>query len=244
MMVHAKKKTGSVKAAAKPRNTRGEELRAILEEAIIQGEYPPGARLEEQELAERYKMSRTPVRETLRLLASTGLVEMRARQGAVVATLPIPKLIEMFQVMAELEGLCARLAARRCHPQKLREIEEHHRACADRVGANDPEAFYAADRVFHESIYEASGSQFLQESVRTLRNRVSPYRRYVTYQPGRMLESVREHELVVEAIRQGDGEEAHRAMRDHVNLLGDRFADFVSSLPFGMGYAETKLIAS
>ena len=84
----------------RPRRTRNgdertdpryEELRKIIEQAIIKGEFPPGTRLEEQELADRYKVSRTPVRETLRLLASTGLVEMRARQGAIVATLTIPK---------------------------------------------------------------------------------------------------------------------------------------------------------
>ena len=241
----ARPKDGPVRenTPAKTTHTRGQTLRAALEDAIIRGDYPPGARLEEQELATRYNVSRTPVRETLRLLASTGLVEMRARQGAVVASLPIPKLIEMFQVMAEMEGLCARLAGRRCPPARLRQIEDASHACAEAVGANDPEAFYAADQVFHERIYAASSNQFLDETVRALRNRISPYRRYVTYQPGRMLESVREHEAVLDAIRQGNGEEAHRLMRDHVNLLGDRFADFVSCLPFGMQQSGIKQIA-
>jgi DNA-binding GntR family transcriptional regulator len=221
------------KRGRKRANPRYEQLRALLEEAIIKGELPPGTRLEEQELAERYQVSRTPIRETLRLLASSGLVEMRARQSAVVATLTIPRLIEMFQVMADLEGLCARLAARRLSPDRLKQMTEAHRACVAAVQANDPETFYEANRIFHEAIYAASSNQFLDEMTRSLRNRVAPYRRYVTYQPGRMADSIPEHEQVLDAIRKGDGDSADRLMRDHVNILGDRVADFISSIPMG-----------
>jgi DNA-binding GntR family transcriptional regulator len=235
------------RVASEPKKPAGspryEELRNILEQAIIKGELPPGTRLEEQELARRYGMSRTPVRETLRLLASSGLVEMRLRQGAVVATLTIPRLIQMFQVMAELEGLCARLAARRVAPQAVKQMEESHRACADALAANDPETFYEANRVFHEAIYSASNNPFLEEQTRALRNRVAPYRRYVTYQPGRMIETVREHEAVLNAIRSGDAETAGRLMRDHVNLLDDSFADFISSIPAEPELAGRKQIA-
>jgi DNA-binding GntR family transcriptional regulator len=222
---------------------RYEELRSILEQAIIKGDLPPGTRLEEQELARKYGVSRTPVRETLRLLASTGLIEMRARQGAVVATLTIPRLIEMFQVMAELEGLCARLAARRATPRAIEQMEESHRACAESLASNDAEAFYEANRVYHEAIYSASNNQFLEETTRSLRNRVAPYRRYVTYQPGRMIESIPEHEAVLAAIRKGDGDEADRLMRHHVNLLGDNVADFISSMPAEPERARRKQIA-
>lgn len=211
---------------------RSEEVRILIEEAIVSGEFAPGARLEEQELAQRYNVSRTPIRETLCLLAAAGLVEMRPRQGAVVATLTIPKLIEMFQVMAELEGLCARNVSRRISPARLAELDVIHRTCIDTVKKGDAAAFYEANRVFHELIYTASNNQFLEETMRALRNRVAPYRRYVTYQPGRMIASIHEHERVLDAIRRGDGDSAHAAMRDHVNLLGDNFADFVSSFPF------------
>src|SRR5581483_5665150 len=131
---------------------RYEALRGILEQAIIKGELAPGTRLEEQELAQRYGVSRTPIRETLRLLAASGLVEMRLRQGAVVATLTIPKLIQMFEVMADLEGLCARLATRRVTPRLLAQMDDSHQACADTLARNDPVGFYEANRVFHEAI--------------------------------------------------------------------------------------------
>jgi DNA-binding GntR family transcriptional regulator len=208
---------------------RYEELRSLIEQDILSGGLPPGTRLEEQELAEKYNVSRTPIRETLRMLAATGLVEMRARQGAVVATLTIPRLIEMFQVMAELEGLCARNASRRVSPSRLVELDAAHKSCIDAVSVNDPAGFYEANRIFHELIYTASNNQFLEETMRSLRNRVAPYRRYVTYQPGRMIESVDEHERVLSAIKRGDGDAADSAMRDHVMLLGDNFADFISS---------------
>jgi DNA-binding GntR family transcriptional regulator len=227
------RRPGTAKPAARKPvpSPRYEELRNLLEQAIIKGELSPGTRLEEAELARRYGVSRTPIRETLRLLAASGLVEMRLRQGAVVATLTIPKLIQMFEVMADLEGLCARLATRRVTPRLLTQLDESHRACADTLARNDPEGFYEANRVFHEAIYAASHNPFLEETTRALRNRVAPYRRYVTYQPGRMMESVREHAAVVEAIRTGDGDGADRLMRDHVNLLGNNFADFITSIP-------------
>jgi DNA-binding GntR family transcriptional regulator len=233
--------------AAIPRQPRGnpryEELRVILEQAIMSGELAPGTRLEEQELAERYNVSRTPVRETLRLLASSGLVEMRARQGAVVATLTVPKLLEMFQVMAELEGLCARLAARRISPPYRERLAASHERCAQAALANDAEGFLDANRAFHEAIYAASNNPFLEEMTRSLRNRVAPYRRHVTYQPGRMADSIREHRAVLDAIDGRDAEGAHRVMRDHVNLLGDSFADFISSIPFGAETGARKRLA-
>ena len=99
--------------------TLANALHRRLRTEIAAGRLDPGARLDEQEMAERHGCSRTPVREALRLLAAEGLVELRGRQGAAVRALDLPQLIEMFQVMAELEGLCARLAARRAIFERL-----------------------------------------------------------------------------------------------------------------------------
>ncbi len=93
--------------------TRTEELVNELEKDILEGKLKPGARLDEQVLAKRFKVSRTPVREALRQLKSSGMVEIRQHQGAIVKSFTIPEFIELIQVMAELEGLCARLSARR-----------------------------------------------------------------------------------------------------------------------------------
>lgn len=215
---------------ARSNATRAEQLLQCLEEEIIQGKLAPGARLDEQVLAERFKVSRTPVREALRHLTSAGLVEMRRHQGAIVKSLTIPELIEMFQVVAELEGLCARLAARRMIDAERKQLHKAHRECARQVERGDHEKFFKANNVFHEIISAGGHNKFLERQARDLRNRVNPHRRYITYQPGRMAASVVEHETVLDAIVGGDGETAHRLMREHVNILGEAAADFIASL--------------
>lgn len=220
---------------AKRQTTRTEQLLHCLEEDILAGRLEPGSRLDEQLLAERFKVSRTPVREALRHLATSGLVEMRRHQGAVVKALTIRELMEMFQVMAELEGLCARLAARRMRSDERQRLHRTHQACRERVDAGDHEGFFSGNNEFHEVIYAGSHNRFLQEETRSLRNRINAYRRYITYQPGRMAASLVEHEAVIGAIERRDGEAAHTLMRGHVNILGEVAADFIAALPMPAG---------
>lgn len=217
------------KSTAKRRTLRAEDLLARLEEAIIDGSFAPGMRLDERILAERFKVSRTPVREALWHLAASGLVEMRPRRGAVVKELSITELIEMFQMLAELEGLCARLAARRMTAEERARLRDAHRACEERLAACDQEGFFAANNEFHEIVFVGSHNAFVQQESRRLRNRVNPYRRYITHQPGRMTKSVAEHAAVVGAIEAGDGEAAHHLMRIHLNVLGEGAADLIAS---------------
>ncbi|SLN75480.1 GntR family transcriptional regulator [Oceanibacterium hippocampi] len=211
--------------------TRADDLRRALEREILSGELAPGMRLDEQTLAIRHKVSRTPVREALRQLASSGLVEMRSRQTPIVATLTIPKLIQMFEVMAELEGLCTRLATRRMTVPQRKALLDIHKRLIAALEKNEPAKFYEINREFHHLIYEAAESEFLAEQTNQIRNRVGPYRRHVTYRPGRMAATIHEHQLVIDAILAGDAEAAGKAMRDHVNLLGENLTDFIASLP-------------
>lgn len=209
--------------------TLANTLHHRLEAEIVAGRIEPGSRLDEQEIAERYGCSRTPVREAFRLLAADRLVELRGRQGAVVRSIGAQTLIEMFQVMAELEGLCARLAARRIMPpqaQALRAI--HDRLVAAAKGGVD--AFYDINTDFHEAIYEAAHNAFLADETRRLRNRVAAYRRRVTHMPTRIADTIREHEEVMGAILNHDPEAAHRAMRAHLTLLGENLLDLIAGL--------------
>ncbi|WP_213769802.1 GntR family transcriptional regulator [Bradyrhizobium sp. dw_78] len=214
--------------------TLSENLRRSLEEMIVSGTLTPGERLDEMEIAERFKVSRTPVREALKALAAVGLVEMSGRQGLTVSAVSIPTLLEMFQLMAELEGLHARLAARRARQDHKDRLISTHEQLSDVLKRGDPQLFYDVNREFHEAIYDASQSEFLADQTRTLRRRVAPYRRYVTFQPGRMTATITEHQLILNAILVADADTAQRAARDHVNLLGDNLADFIASLPPGM----------
>ena len=199
-----------------------------LEAEIAAGHLQPGTRLDEQEVAARFGASRTPVREAFRSLAAGHLVELRGRQGATLRSIGVYDLIEIFQVTAELEGLCARLSARRASPEQFAAMDAAHAALIAAAGEG-PDRFYDVNQVFHEVIYEASCNGFLAGQTRKLRNRVAAYRRRVTRMPGRVEDTLREHEAVIAAIRAHDAEAAHAAMRAHVSLLGDNLLDFIAA---------------
>ena len=209
--------------------TLAESLRQKLEEAIAAGRLEPGSRLDEQEIAQRFGVSRTPVREAFRLMAANNLVELRGRQGAIVRAIKAEALIEMFQVMAELEGLCARLAARRVPQTWGDEISDIHQRLVAAGETGNIDLFYDVNQEFHEAIYDASRNAYVAEQTRKLRNQVAAYRRRVTRMPNRLADTVREHEAIMQAILAHDPERAHSTMRDHVNLLGDNLLDFLAA---------------
>lgn len=210
--------------------TLAEDLQQKLEDLIVGGTLAPGARLDEAELVERYQVSRTPVREALRALAGNGLVEMRGVRGACVARISMPVLIEMFQVMSAMEGLCARHAARRATNVQREQMERLHGELERSLGAADHERFYAINHEFHDALYEASNTVYIAEQTRMLRRRVGVYRRLVTFQPGRMAATIGEHAAIVDAIRRRDPEAAFDAASGHVELLQDEMVDLIAAL--------------
>jgi DNA-binding GntR family transcriptional regulator len=211
--------------------SRSESLRETIEEMIAVGTLAPGQHLDETELAGKFGVSRTPIRETLIQLASMGLVVIRPRRGAVVAELGPTQLVEMFEVMSELEATCARLAARRMTPAEQAALVAAHQACHDASLANDPDDYYYKNETFHYAIYAGSHNQFLIEQVRSLSRRLRPYRRLQLRVRDRLGTSFEEHDAVVQAIVKGDGELAAQQARDHVMIQGQRFADLMASLP-------------
>ena len=201
-----------------------------LEDDIATGRLSPGARLDEASLAARFGVSRTPVREVLRQLAAQGLVELRPYRGAVVSSPDPRSLLEMFEVMAELEAMCGRLAARRLTDAHEAALLETLQSCADAAEAGDPDAYYYENERFHRAIYAASGNAFLSEQALILHKRLAPFRRLQLRVRNRLVLSQREHEGIVAAIIHGDPEEAAEALRDHVVVQGERFADLIASL--------------
>jgi DNA-binding GntR family transcriptional regulator len=210
--------------------TRSEHVRELIEEGIATGSFPPGMRLDEVELAQRFDVSRTPLREALFQLASAGIVEMQPRRGTVVAEVSPHRMVEMFEVMGELEAMCGRLAARRMLPDEHERLLEAHRACEAARAANDPDAYYYENERFHHLIYEGSHNGFLEQQASALHRRLRPYRRLQLRVRDRMPTSLREHEGVVQAILAGDAELTAQRLRDHVVVQGQRFADLVASL--------------
>jgi DNA-binding GntR family transcriptional regulator len=210
---------------------RSAELREDIEEMIAMGQLLPGQHLDETELAERFGVSRTPIREAMQQLASMGVVVIRPRRGAIVADLGPQQLVEMFEVMSELEATCARLAARRMTPEEQVTLRAAHQACKDALDAQEPDEYYYKNEAFHEAIYAGSHNQFLIEQARSLYRRLRPYRRLQLRVRNRLAKSYAEHDGVVQAILEGDGEKAAHLLREHVMIQGQRFADLMASLP-------------
>ena len=210
---------------------RASELRTILEEDIVTGRMAPGERLDETGLAERFGVSRTPVREALQQLAGEGLITLRPRRGAVVAAPDLGELLALFETMAELESACAGLAARRLDATGHARLEALVEACAPLVEAGEHDGYYDHNVAFHEALYEGAGNAVLAETTRRLRNRLAPYRRLQLRTPRRLLGSHEEHGALVRAIREGNEAGARALMLDHVGVQGERFADFLARLP-------------
>ena len=214
-----------------PAMTRlSDRLREAVEEEIATGKLLPGSRLDEVELAKRFNVSRTPIREALNLLLGEGLIEMRPRRGAVVARVSAERLIEMFEVMAELEAMCVQLATRRMSDGEFAAIESAHAACRGAVASRDADAYFYANERFHYAIYAASHNTFLAEEAAALQRKLRPYRRLQLRVRNRIQRSFEEHQAIVDALREGDAEKAALSVRNHVIVQGERFADLVSSL--------------
>jgi DNA-binding GntR family transcriptional regulator len=199
--------------------TRAEELRLQLADEIVRGALPPGAALDETDIARRFNVSRTPVREALRQLAASGLIDARAHRGAVVARPSIERLCGMFEAMAELEALCAGLAAERMPPVERRALEAVHEELRVLSYAGNPDRFHEVNERFHNAIYAGSQNGYIAEMTLATRVRVQPFRRAQFRNLGRLAKSHAEHDRVVIAIMRGDRAGAAAAMRTHIELV-------------------------
>ncbi len=216
-------KPGQIVSSRK--QTAADRIRATLADAIVQGEIGPGVVLDETSLAERFSVSRTPVREAIRQLEAIGFAEARPHRGAVVPNFTPEKLTEMFLVMAELEALCAQYAAERASEHDLKRLQQAHADCADSARQGDIDLYYQTNVAFHEVIYELSGNGFLAEVTLGVRNRVSPFRKAQFRSIGRLMRSVEEHQVIVDAIVSRRAGDAGKAMRDHLAVVRTSVGD-------------------
>ena len=186
--------------------TRAEELRLQLADEIVRGALAPGAALDETDIARRFSVSRTPVREALRQL--TG----------------------MFEAMAELEALCAGLAAERMPAADRQRLEAIHEELRVLSHAGNPERFHAVNERFHNAIYAGSQNGYIAEMTLATRVRVQPFRRAQFRNLGRLAKSHAEHDRVVVAIMRGDRVGAAAAMRAHIALVRGEYELYAVSL--------------
>nr|WP_262837810.1 GntR family transcriptional regulator [Undibacterium sp. Jales W-56] len=210
---------------------RSQSLRESIEEMIAIGKLLPGQHLDETELATEFGVSRTPIRETLIQLASMGVVVIRPRRGAVVAELGPQQLVEMFEVMAEFEAMCGRLAARRMTATEQQDLLAAHQACKDASLVQNSDDYFYCNETFHQIIYNGSHNAFLAEQAMALHRRLRHYRRLQLRVRDRVAASFSEHDGVVQAILAGNGELTAELLRGHIMIQGQRFADLMASLP-------------
>jgi DNA-binding GntR family transcriptional regulator len=205
-------------------------IREALENAIVDGRFSPGAKLDPEALAREFEVSRTPIREALQQLETSGLVRVAAKRGTFVSEWSVEELAERFEMMAEIEASCARLAARRITDAELAKLEARHLSCRTLVEQGEVDAYYAENSRFHTCIYDATQNSFLAREAKRLHAMLQPYRRMQLQVRNRMARSFAEHDAIVRAIRDGREEDAAEAMRDHVIIQGDRFHDLLAAL--------------
>jgi len=213
-----------------PRRTRTEELRLRLSDDIVRGQLAPGAALDETELARRFSVSRTPVREAIKMLAASGLVEVRAHRAAVVARPTHEHLIGMFEVMAELESLCAGYAADRMRGAERRALEDAHEKLRVLIQRGDPQRYSEVNEAFHATIYAGAHNSYLAELTLATRGRVQPFRRAQFRNLGRLAKSHAEHDRVVQAILRGERVLAAQNMYAHIIKVRDEYEHYAETI--------------
>jgi len=201
--------------------TTVEQMVRAIADMIITGVLRPGERLDEISLANRFEVSRTPVREALGQLCAIGLVGREPNKSAVVTTVTQQHLASMFEAMAELEGICARLSAERMTVDERRLLEAMHKASARLVHRGAEDEYEAHNTEFHTRLYRGAHSDHITDLAMQTRARLAPFRRAQFRIAGRLARSYDEHDGIVSAILRADGAAAGQAAYAHVSIVSD-----------------------
>jgi DNA-binding GntR family transcriptional regulator len=207
--------------------TLAERLRLQISDEIVRGELAPGIALDETALAQRFEVSRTPVREAIRLLAASGLVEARPHRSAVVARPDRSQLVGMFEALCELEMICAGLAAERMTKAERTHLKRLHIELRATVRRGEPLAYYELNIDFHSAIYAGSHNAYITKITTETRARIAPFSRAQFTTLGRLEKSYTEHDAIVGAILSGDRAEATAAMRFHIETVHAAYLVFM-----------------
>jgi DNA-binding GntR family transcriptional regulator len=193
-----------------------EELVTRLRDLVVEGELPPGTRLNERLLCERFGVSRTPLREAVKVLASEELVELLPNRGAVVTALTSVVLRQLFEVMGALEGLAGELACQRIDDARLAAIRAlHYQMLLHHTRAELPE-YFRCNQQIHESIVDAAGNAVLASTYRSLSGRIRRARYMANQSQERWDRAVREHGEILKALSARDGRRLSDLLRRHL----------------------------
>jgi len=192
------------------------EVADRIRHMIQKGLLKEGDRIVENRLCEEMGVSRTPLREALRILNSEGLIDLAPNKGAYVAKPSLEEIREMFHVMSILEGACARAATERMTETDFQKIEKLHEKLEQHHKMRDHEKYLKVNQRYHSLIQELAGNKTLNEVIIGLRQKILLYRYRQLYQPERFDKSMAEHRVILEAFRRRDPAAAEEAMKTHL----------------------------
>jgi len=198
------------------RTTLHDELVARLRDLIVEGELAPGTRVPERILCERFGVSRTPLREALKVLASEGLLELLPNRGATVARLTVADLEELFPVMGALEALAGELACARISDEEIAEIRALHYQMVLHYTRRELPAYFRLNQSIHERIMTAAGNPTLARMYRSLAGRIRRARYIANMSRARWERAVEEHEAILDALARRDAPRLARILKQHL----------------------------
>lgn len=194
----------------------GERLRELIDQGVL----APGMRLNEAELCSQLGVSRTPLREAMRALASEGLLELQPNRGAIVSIVTVEDLTEILPIMSVLEGLAGRLACQCMVEDKILEVREIHDTMIGHYRRKELTEYFQTNRLIHELITEGSGNQSLMESINSLSAKVRRARFTTQMTDDSWARAVSEHEEMIDALENRDGIRLEQVIIRHVEAKG------------------------
>ena len=194
-----------------------QEVAERLRQRIFSHELPPGTWVDEQALAADYGISRTPLREALKVLAAEGLVTLKPRRGCYVTEISERDLDEIFTVMALLEGQCAADTARKASETDLIHLRSVHDELERAADTNDIDGFFEANQAFHQEVQHIADNRWLTQAITDLRKVIKLSRHHSLFSDGRLKQSLAEHRAILDALAHRDVARSELLMREHIS---------------------------
>jgi DNA-binding GntR family transcriptional regulator len=203
------------------RRTLHDELVTLLRNMIIEGKLHPGSRIAESRLCAHFGVSRTPLREALKVLSAEGLVRLLPNKGATVVRVTRKEMEEMVPVLGTLEALAGELACAHIHKEGIARIQNMHRQMVERYRCGEKQSYNELNRAIHDAIFEAADNKTLGETYNTLQTRLRSLFFITPKAPPRWADAVEDHEQMMVALEARDGAQFAMIARRHIRHKAD-----------------------